>query len=225
MRLLRPALLALASATLIAIALIGCTEWTRRGAAVQLAIASLSPSSIPVGSDSQILMVRGSGFSPASIVALNGDITQNVKFVSPSQLKVEISKGELQNIGDLPVSVTSGGETVAQYLRIEGGTLEVRIDGLPAEQQGNISITSESGLNYRISGTQRLQVPPGNYLVSGNGVGSGGSNYYSEPAAQPVTIEDGSASAVEVSYKMVTLRAMQNEDPKQGVDLRMMLTD
>jgi hypothetical protein len=211
-----------ASSLLIALVFLGCAEWTRRNSEIKLAIATLSPSSIPVGADSQILTIRGNGFLSTSTVSFNG-IAHKATFIDPSQLSLQLSKAELQKVRDFSVAVANGAEAATQYLRIEGGTLKVLVTGLPMEQQGNISVTYPGGSSYRIYSAQALQVPPGTYQVFGYGVGIGGSNYYSEPAVQSVTIEDGSSSSVEVWYKAVTFKLAQIEDPK-APNLRMMLT-
>jgi hypothetical protein len=220
---------AFASVALIAVILVGCAEWNRHSTEVQPGITNVSPASIPVGSDSQTLTVRGTGFLPTSAVSFN-NVTHKSVFINSSQLSVQLSKFELQRVGDFSVTVANSDEAATQYLRVEGGTLEVRITGLLVGQKGDISITTSRGSGYRIYSAQTLEVPPGTYQVFGYGVGNGGSNYYSEPAMQAVGIEDGSSHSLEVSYKAVTFKVTQNEDvpmngDPQGIIPRLMPPD
>ena len=218
-----------ATGALFIFILAGCTDWARRNdsqPAVQFYLTSLSPSSVPVGASSQTLTINGGGFLGSSAVTFNGAAHQAV-FISSSQLRIPLSNADLENVGDFAVTVENGDTAVAGYVRVEGGILQLRISGLPAEQPGSVSITSPSGFSGVISSTRTLQVPPGTYLVSANGVGMGGLNYYSDPAAESVSIADGSSSSLEVSYKMVTARAIQSlgRDPRDAAEFRMVLPD
>jgi len=198
----------LTAGALFVFILAGCTEWARHDdsqRAVQFYLTSLSPSSVPVGASSQTLTINGGGFLGSSVVTFNGAAHQ-AAFINSSQLSILLSNADLENVGDFAVTVENGDTAVAGYVRVEGGTLQLRISGLPAEQPGSVSITSASGFTSVISSTRTLQVPPGTYLVSANGVGMGGLNYYSDPAEQSVSIVDGSPDSLEVSYTMVTAR-------------------
>jgi hypothetical protein len=168
------------------------------------------------------LTINGAGFLASSGVTFNGT-AHEATFISSAQLIIRLSDADLENIGDFPVAVSNGHTAVAGYLRVEGGTLQLRITGLPTEQPGNVSISSRSGFTGVISSTQSLQVPPGTYLVAANGVGSGGLNYYSDPAAQSVSIEDGSFGSLEVSYRVVTSGTMQPIDPREMSTLHWMV--
>jgi hypothetical protein len=219
----------LATGALFVLILVGCTDWAVHNdsqRAVQFYLTSLSPSSVPVGAGSQTLTINGGGFLGSSVVTFNGAAHQ-AAFISSSQLSILLSNADLQNVGDFAVTVENGDTAVAGYVRVEGGILQLRISGLPVEQPGSISITSPSGFSGVISSTRTLQVPPGTYLVSANGVGMGGLNYYSDPAAQSVSIADGSSSSLEVSYKMVTARTVQSLtlDPRDAAEFRMVLPD
>jgi len=217
---------ALAASVLSVLVLVGCTDWARHHdsqRAVQFNLTSLSPSSVPVGASSQTLTINGGGFLGSSVVTFNGAAHQ-AAFINSSQLSILLSNADLEKVGDFAVTVENGDTAVAGYVRVEGGTLQLRISGLPAEQPGSVSITSASGFTSVISSTRTLQVPPGTYLVSANGVGMGGLNYYSDPAEQSVSIVDGSPDSLEVSYTMVTAR-MQPLDPRTAAAFRLVLTD
>ena len=188
----------LATGALLIFILAGCTDWARHNDsqhAVQFYLTSLSPSSVPVGASSQTLTINGGGFLGSSIVTFNG-FAHKAAFISSSELSILLSDADLENVGDFAVTVENGDTAVAGYVRVEGGILQLRISGLPAEQPGSVSITSPSGFTGVISSTRTLQVPPGTYLVSANGVGMGGLNYYSDPAAESVSIADGSSSSL-----------------------------
>ena len=210
---------------LLAFILAGCTDWAGHDDSqpeARLHLASLSPPSVPVGASSQTLTINGGGFSTSSVVTFSGAVRQ-VTFISSAQLSILLSNADLGNIGDFSVTVTNGSAAAVSYLRVEGGNLQLSIAGLPAEQPGSVSITSPDGFSGMISSTQTLEVPPATYLVSANGVGAGGMNYYSEPAAQSVTIRDGSSSSIEVSYTQVTVRTMQPLDPRGAASLHWMI--
>ena len=223
---------ALAASVLSVFVLVGCTDWARHHdsqRAVQFYLTSLSPSSVPVGASSQTLTINGGGFLGSSVVTFNGAAHQ-AAFINSSQLSILLSNADLENFGDFAVTVENGDTAVAGYVRVEGGILQLRISGLPAEQPGSVSITSPSGFTGVISSTRTLQVPPGTYLVSANGVGMGGLNYYADPAAESVSIADGSSSSLEVSYKVVTVRVRTMEpldprDPRTAAGFRMVMTD
>lgn len=218
---------ALAAGALYVFVLAGCTEWARHENSqpeIRPYLTGLSPASVPVGASSQTLTINGGGFLASSVVMFNGTAHQ-VAFVSSTQLNIQLSNADLHNIGDFSVTVTNGSAAAGDYLRVRGGTLQLSIAGLPAEQPGSVSITSPDGLSGVISSTQTIEVPPATYLVSANGVGTGGLNYYSEPTAQSVNIADGSSSLIEVSYKMVTARTMLPLDPREAASLRMVLPD
>ena len=144
--------------------LVGCTDWARHDnysqRAVQFYLTSLSPSSVPVGASSQTLTINGGGFLGSSVVTFNGAAHQ-AAFISSSQLRILLSNGDLENVGDFAVTVENGDTAVAGYVRVEGGILQLRVSGLPAEQPGSVSITSPSGFTSVISSTRTLQVPPG----------------------------------------------------------------
>jgi len=216
---------ALAASILSFLVLIGCTDWARHDdsqRAVQFYLTRVSPSSVPVGTSSQTLTINGGGFLGSSVVTFNG-AAHKAAFISSSQLSILLSNADLKNVGDFAVTVDNGDTAVASYLRVEGGILQLQIAGLPAEQPGSVSITSPSGFTSVISSTRSLQVPPGTYLVSANGVGMGGLNYYSDPAAQSVSIADGSSASLEVSYKMVIARTVQPLDPRTTDSLHWMV--
>jgi hypothetical protein len=219
----------LATGALFIFILAGCTDWARHNdsqRAAQFYLTSLSPSSVPVGASSQTLTINGGGFLGSSVVTFNGAARQ-AAFISSSQISILLSNADLENVGDFAVTVENGDTAVAGYVRVQGGILRLRISGLPAEQPGSVSITSPSGFTGVISSTRTLQVPPGTYLVSANGVGMGGLNYYSDPAAESISIADGSSSSLELSYKMVTARAIQSLglDPRDAAEFRMVLPD
>ena len=211
----------LAAALLIGLILVGCAEWSRQPEA-QLCLASLLPPSVPVAASSQTLTINGGGFLASSVVTFNGAAHKST-FISSAQLSIPLSNADVENIGDFSVMVRNGDTAVAGYLRVEGGTLQLYISGLPAEQPGSVSVTSPGGFTSVISSTQTIQVPPATYLVSANGVGAGGMNYYSDRALQSVTITDGSSNSIEVPYTMVTLRAMQALDPRGAAPLHWMI--
>ncbi len=217
----------LATGALFAFVLAGCTDWARHNDSQRAApfyLTSSSPSSVPVGTSSQTLTVNGGGFLGSSVVTFNGAAHQ-AAFINSSQLSILLSNADLEKVGDFAVTVENGDTAVAGYVRVEGGILQLRVSGLPAEQPGSVSITSPSGFTSVILSTQTLQIPPGTYLVSANGVGMGGLNYYSDPAAQSVTIADGSTSSLDVFYKMVTASTMRTLDPRVASVHWMVLPD
>jgi IPT/TIG domain-containing protein len=193
----------LAAGGLFVFILAGCTDWTRHDTSqpeVRPYLIRLLPSSVPVGASSQTLTINGSGFLASSAVTFDG-VAHQVTFTSSAKLSILLSNTDLRNIGDFPVTVTNGSAAAGGYLRVQGGNLQLSFTGLPAEQRGNVSVTSPDGFREVISSTQAIQVPPATYLISANGVGAGGLNYYSDPAAQSVSIADGSSGSIEVSYK------------------------
>ena len=186
---------------LSAFVLAGCTDWATHNDSQrmpQFYLTSLSPSSVPVGTSSQTLTINGGGFRVSSVVTFNGAAHQ-AAFINSSQLSILLSNADLEKVGDFAVTVENGDTAVAGYVRVEGGILQLRGQRIvAAEQPGSVSITSPSGFTSVILSTQTLQIPPGTYLVSANGVGMGGLNYYSDPAAQSVSIADGSSSSLDV---------------------------
>ncbi len=88
-------------------------------------IASISPTSSPVGNAALSLTVMGRGFVSASIVNWNG-IALATTYASASQLSAAIPAADLTTAGTFNVTVTSpapgGGTSVAQQFTVENPT-------------------------------------------------------------------------------------------------------
>lgn len=77
------------------------------------AIASISPTSIPVGSYGFSLTINGSGFTPGtSIATFNGQDGQTT-FVSPSELVFAVTNSMVQASGTVDVQVRTGPNTLS----------------------------------------------------------------------------------------------------------------
>jgi hypothetical protein len=197
------------AATLLAALILaaGCAEVRSDGnsserLADQLYLASLFPPSAAVGTTSQTLTINGGGFLASSSVTFNG-VYHETTFINPTKLSIQLAKKDLEDIGDFSVTVTNpppGGPSVGSYFRVEGGTLELRVTGLPAGTEGSVSITSSNGFSAVVSSTQTLRVPPATYFVAANGFGTDELDYYSERAEQAVNVADGSSSSLQVHY-------------------------
>lgn len=113
-------------------------------------IASLLPSEAPVGGASQTLTIQGSGFVSSSTATYNGT-QHDVTFTSSKQISILLSKADLANIGNFAVAVTNpspgGGQSKPVNFKVQGGTLQVEISGLPSGTAGNVSVTSATGFN------------------------------------------------------------------------------
>jgi WD40-like Beta Propeller Repeat len=172
----------------------------------QPSITSLSPSGAPVGANSQALTINGTGFLATSSVTFNG-ISHTAELVSSQQLNISLSGTDLSNIGNFAVVVTNpapgGGQSNVVSFRVQGGTLQIQITGLPVGTNANVSVTSSSGFSTTILSSQTLQLPPASYLVTANGVLVGSVNYYSTPGQQAVDIADGSSNSVQVPYNTI----------------------
>jgi uncharacterized repeat protein (TIGR03803 family) len=166
-------------------------------------ITSLSPSTVPVGTNSSTLTINGSGFLTSSVVTFNG-ASRTPTFVSSAQLSLSLSSSDLANIRNFAVVVTNpppgGGQSAPVNLKVEGGTLQIQINGLPSGTVGNVSVTSTSGFSVMISTNQILQLPPATYSVIASATLAGNVNYYATPAQQSVDVIDGSSNSIQVTY-------------------------
>jgi inosine-uridine nucleoside N-ribohydrolase len=72
-------------------------------------LRSISPTSVLVGSSGQAVTVNGTNFFSDSQVMLNGN-SRSTTFVSSTQLSVQLSAGDLSQVGNQPLSVSNSSE-------------------------------------------------------------------------------------------------------------------
>jgi hypothetical protein len=72
-------------------------------------LRSISPTSILVGSAGQAVTLNGTNFFPDSQVLLNGS-SRTTTFTSSTQLSVQLSTGDLSQVGTQPLSVSNASE-------------------------------------------------------------------------------------------------------------------
>jgi hypothetical protein len=72
-------------------------------------LRSISPTSILVGSAGQAVTLNGTNFFPDSQVLLNGS-SRTTTFISGTQVSVQLSTGDLSQVGTQPLSVSNASE-------------------------------------------------------------------------------------------------------------------
>jgi uncharacterized protein (TIGR03437 family) len=69
-------------------------------------VAGISPASVPVGSDTTVITVSGSGFQPGAVVQLNG-ATFPTTFIDGGMLQITLDKSNLTQAATLPFTVVN----------------------------------------------------------------------------------------------------------------------
>jgi IPT/TIG domain len=90
----------------------GSSQNTSPPPVVQLAIQSITPSSVPAGSSSLTITITGSGFTTSSVVVVNNTQVTTV-YVSATQLQATVAAGQLASGAQLQVAVTNGAGTTS----------------------------------------------------------------------------------------------------------------
>ena len=102
-------------------------------------ITALSPTQLAAGSQSQTLVINGSGFTPSSAVSYSAAV-RTTTFVSGSQLSVPLSASDLSATGTYPVMVTNpspgGGNSNTMNFNVVHGTPTGTF---------NVTVTASSG--------------------------------------------------------------------------------
>jgi hypothetical protein len=75
-------------------------------------IDSLSPESVTAGSSAMTLAISGHNFSSASVVTVD-DAPRNTTFVSPTELRITLTSGDLASAHDYRIEVANPGNLVA----------------------------------------------------------------------------------------------------------------
>ena len=99
--------------TVFCLPLVGCggadtPQNTSPTPVTSLAIQSITPSSVPVGSAPLTITISGTGFTSSSLVTVNNTQVATV-YVSASQLQATVPAGQLASGAQLQVGVTNGG--------------------------------------------------------------------------------------------------------------------
>jgi hypothetical protein len=79
---------------------------------VPLAIASVTPKDVPVGSSAVTIVVTGTGFTPTTVIQLSGASVQTT-FISSTEIRATIPASQLQKGTILKLSVVDGTQVVA----------------------------------------------------------------------------------------------------------------
>src|SRR5437879_1684812 len=82
------------------------------GNAAPLAISSVTPKDVPVGSSAVTIVVTGTGFTPTSVIQLSGASVQTT-FISSTEIRATIPGAQLQKGTILKLSVVDGTQVVA----------------------------------------------------------------------------------------------------------------
>ena len=77
-----------------------------------LAIASVTPKDVPVGSSAVTIVVTGTGFTPTTVIQLSGASVQTT-FISSTEIRATIPASQLQKGMILKLSVVDGTQVVA----------------------------------------------------------------------------------------------------------------
>jgi hypothetical protein len=135
------------------------------GNAKPLAIASVTPKDVPVGSSAVTIVVTGTGFTPTTVIQLSG-VSVQTTFVSSTEIRATIPASQLQKGTILKLSVVDGTQVVAADA---GNNVQVSnpvptvstlapssvLVGSPA---GNITVTGTnfvSGITLAVNGSLR----------------------------------------------------------------------
>ena len=82
------------------------------GNAKPLAISSVTPKDVPVGSSAVVIDVTGTGFTPTTVIQLSGAAVQTT-YVSGTEIRATIPASLLQNGTILKLSVADGAQVIA----------------------------------------------------------------------------------------------------------------
>jgi trimeric autotransporter adhesin len=102
--------------------------------------------------------------------------------------------------GTSTISATVSGVQGTASVTVHGGTLSVTISGAIT---GAVTITGASGFSTSVTASQTLQVPPGNYTVTGNSTTNGNSRYFPAIQTQSISVPDGGSASVTVDYSTI----------------------
>jgi hypothetical protein len=84
---------------------------------------------------------------------------------------------------------------------ITTGKLEVKISGLPAGTNADVTVTASGGFSQALIATKILaDLTPGSYAVAAANVPVGGKNYGATVTGSPATVTAGTSSSVNVVY-------------------------
>jgi len=70
-------------------------------------IGDVSPSTVPAGATSQVIVVSGTGFVPATVIKVNGN-ARTTTFVSKTQVNVTLADADLTAGGSLSITAVNG---------------------------------------------------------------------------------------------------------------------
>jgi len=114
-------------------------------------ISSISPTSVPAGSNALTLTVSGSGFLSTSVVQVNSISESTTTFVSSTELTATVPASQLVSGADLAVVVSNGSLTSGS-----GTLVDLEVDN-PAPAITSVSPTSEptgaTSPNITVTGT------------------------------------------------------------------------
>jgi hypothetical protein len=82
------------------------------GNAKPLAISSVTPKDVPVGSSAVTIVVSGTGFTPTTVIQLSG-VSVQTTFISSTEIRATIPASQLQTGTILKLSVADGTQVVA----------------------------------------------------------------------------------------------------------------
>ncbi|MGH7592725.1 MAG: hypothetical protein ACRELE_02590, partial [Gemmatimonadales bacterium] len=84
------------------------------------------------------------------------------------------------------------------------GNLTITVAGLATGLNASVTVTGPGGVPLLLTGTRILNgLVPGTYTVAASSIGTGGTTYAPQPAAQAVAVAAGSSSAATVLYAAI----------------------
>src|SRR6202045_1845042 len=162
------------SLSLLLILLSGCgaapaNSGTASGAggnAVPLAIASVTPKDVPVGSPAVTIGVTGTGFTPTTVIQLSGASVQTT-FISSTEIRATIPASQLQKGTILKLSVVDGTQVVAadtsNNVQVSNPVPTVStlapLSVLVGSPAGSVTVTGTnfvSGITLAVNGSPRI---------------------------------------------------------------------
>jgi len=164
-------------------------------------LSAITPDLVAPGSAALTLQLTGTGFTPASIVSVNGNARQT-NYISATQVTAYLTATDIGTVGTLPVTVTTpapgGGTSNAVLLSVSTNTNSTTVTLNPAKLTfastpiASVSVSQVATLKNTSNSTLTI----GGIFLSGANAGS-----FSDTTSCGKALASGASCTISVSFK------------------------
>lgn len=141
------------------------TATTTVNVVVSLALTSIAPTSAPFGSPATTITLTGAGFTPSSVVQLNGNAIAST-YVNPSQMTAQIPSTFFEQVSPGSITVfdpSSKTTSASAVFSVTPANLQATFTGPsnePPGEQPTLNLTLAQAYPIPLTGTMTLTVEP-----------------------------------------------------------------